>query len=175
VNTLKNSSPPIHIRLATEDDVAAIRKVIRSAIEGLAARDYPPEVIKSWGPDTAQAREKQKEAIRTHSEITWVAIFDDQIVGFAALAPKQKKLRAVYVAAEASRLGIGSALLKCVETKAKELGLDELSMHSSLTAVPFYEHHGYAKNGETLHTLASGDQMKAVAMEKHFEVEKRKD
>lgn len=39
-------SEEIYFRVATESDVPGIRKVIRSAIEGIASRDYSNDVSK---------------------------------------------------------------------------------------------------------------------------------
>jgi adenylate kinase family enzyme/N-acetylglutamate synthase-like GNAT family acetyltransferase len=156
------------IRIATDEDVSGIRKVIRSSIEGLAHKDYPEEIIQSWGADTPRAQEKQKLAIRESKELTWVAIQDGKVVGFSAFSPQTQELRAVYVCANVARQGLGSILLEQVEKKARELGLSSLKMHSSITAVPFYKHHGYSTLNEIVHTLGTGAKMTAVEMRKDF-------
>lgn len=165
---MKKFSDEINFRVAIETDVPGIRRVIRSAVEGIAAKEYPPEVIVSWGLDNEKTRIKQQELIRNDEELTWVACRGEAIVGFSAFSPKTEELRAVYIAVEVARMGVGSKLLELVETKAKELGLSKLTMHSSLTAAPFYERHGYSHEGEIIHTLATGVKMKAVAMQKQF-------
>jgi putative acetyltransferase len=157
------------IRIASEEDVPGIRKAVRSSIEGIAAKDYPREVTNSWGADTPKARDQQRKAINEGNEFTWVAVKDGIIVGFSAFNPKTEELRAVYVAAEVAKSGVGTALLKTLEAKARELKLSKLTMHSSLTAEPFYRKHGYQKLGEITHTLSTGVQMKAVAMAKNLE------
>ncbi len=163
---MENSEIKFLIREASEDDVPGIRKAIRSSIEGLAAKDYPKEVLDSWGTDTEKTREKQKAAIRDGKELTWVAVKDGKIVGFSAFSPQTKELRALYVAVEVARQGVGTTLLKAVEDRAKSLGLAKLTMHSSLTAAPFYQRHGYTSLAEETHTLSTGVTMKAVAMAK---------
>jgi GNAT superfamily N-acetyltransferase len=75
-------------------------------------------------------------------------------------------LRAVYVSGEFAKLGLGKAILNVIEKRALELGLSKLSMHSSLTAEPFYLKNGYRKLDEITHTLSTGVQMRAVAMTK---------
>ena len=64
-----SSATQLIVRESTEADVPEIRKVIRASIEGLAARDYPLEVLNAWGLDTENAREKQRAAIREGKEI----------------------------------------------------------------------------------------------------------
>lgn len=156
----------ILIRVASEIDVPGIRRAIRSSIEGLAVKDYSEDILQSWGVDNERAREKQRSAIRDGRELTWVAVNGDTIVGFSALSPATAELRAVYVTAEVARKGIGTLLLQEVEAKARSLGLARLHMHSSLTAVPFYERYGYVNLGEQIHTLGSGVQMRSISMAK---------
>jgi len=160
--------PSIQIRIATEEDVPGIRKAIRSSIEGLASKDYADEIIQSWGSDTPKAQEKQKLAIKEGKELSWVAIQNGKVVGFSAFSPQTEELRAVYVSAKVARQGLGTKLLEQVEKRARELGLSSLKMHSSITAVPFYKHHGYAALNEIIHTLGTGAKMKAVEMRKDF-------
>lgn len=162
------SATTIEIRVATENDVPGIRRAIRSSIEGLAAKDYPDDIIQSWGADTPKAQEKQKAAIREGKELTWVAVQNEKIVGFSAFSPETEELRAVYVAAEVARRGVGTKLLKYVEKHARELGLSSLKMHSSITAAPFYTYHGYSTLGEITHTLTTGAKMTAVEMRKRL-------
>lgn len=158
------SKDAIQIRIATEKDAPGIRKVIRSAVEGLASRDYADDIIKSWGADTPTVQEQQRMAIREGKEKTWVAIQNDEIVGFSAFSPQTQELRAVYVASKVARQGIGTKLLERVEKEALELGLSSLRMHSSITAVPFYKHQGYSTSEEVVHTLSTGVKMTAVEM-----------
>lgn len=160
------SSQSTKIRIATEEDVPGIRKAIRSSIEGLAGNDYSEEIIQSWGADIPKAQEKQKLAIRENRELTWVAIQNEEIVGFSAFSPQTQELRAVYVSANVARQGLGTKLLEQVENKARELGVSSLKMHSSLTAVPFYQHHGYSALNEVIHTLSTGAKMTAIEMRK---------
>ena len=163
---MKSLENGIIIREAVEEDVPGIRKAIRSSIEGLAAKDYPKEVLDSWGTDTDKTREKQKALIRDGKELTWIALKDGIIVGFSAFSPQTEELRAVYIASEVARRGVGTALLEQVEARARSLGLSKLTMHSSLTAFSFYQKHGYANLGEETHTLSTGVAMRAVSMSK---------
>jgi putative acetyltransferase len=156
----------VGIRVATEDDVPEIRRVIRSAILGLASRDYPPEVLENWGANSPAAVTRQQQAIRESRELTWVAVTGNTIVGFSALDPQQCVVRAVYVAVETARSGIGTRLLAAVEEKARALRIARLTLDSSLNAEPFYRHHGYISLGECMHVLATGVRMTAVRMEK---------
>jgi putative acetyltransferase len=168
---MKEYSTLLLLRIATPDDVPGIRRAVRSSIEGIAAKDYPEEVIRSWGADTEKSRDQQRRAILEGREKTWVAIQNGNIIGFAAYDPGNEELRAVYVAAEVSRLGIGTLLLDRVESQAKTFGISAFKMHSSITAAPFYKYHGYSVDNEIIHTLSTGVKMKAVSMSKKFKPE----
>ena len=54
----------------------------------------------------------------------------------------------LFVAPDEQGRGIGQQLLQHVEGVARELGLDRLTLDSSLTAVGFYERLGYRRIGE---------------------------
>lgn len=159
------------IRQANESDVEAIRAAHRRSILDLAAKDYPPEVITEWGSDQSpRAIEKHKDSIRTKNELVWVAEISGKIEGFSALVPSINELRAVYVTGSAARRGVGTALLKALESKARKLGLRKLRMHSSVTAQKFYEKNGYQNLGSGSHTMRSGREMACFIMEKSLSV-----
>ncbi len=137
----------------------------------LAAKDYPPEVIAEWGSDqTPYAIEKHKESIRSKNELVWVAEISGKIQGFSALVPSADELRAVYVIGAAAKNGLGTALLKVLESKAIELGLRKLQMHSSVNAQKFYEKNGYKNLGKGSHLMRSGQKMACYIMEKILSV-----
>lgn len=84
----------------------------------------------------------------------------------SALVPIMNELRAAYVTGSAAKIGIGTALLKTLESKARELGLKKLQMHSSVTAPKFYEKNGYQNLGLGSHTMRSGCKMACFIMER---------
>lgn len=155
------------VRQAIPEDVEAIHAAHRGSILEIAAKDYPPEVVAEWGTNhSAEAIEKHKQSIRLGEEIVWVAVIQGKIEGFSALVPSNNELRAVYVTGIAARTGVGSALLEVLESRAKELGLKKLVLHSSITARPFYEKKGYKNLGPSLHRMRSGREMACYSMEK---------
>ncbi len=72
-----------------------------------------------------------------------------------AILSKNAELRACYVAPEAARKGVGSALVLELEQVAREQGMAYLELDSSLTAEPFYVAHGYEVRGHGEHIRAS--------------------
>jgi GNAT superfamily N-acetyltransferase len=63
---------------------------------------------------------------------------------------------------EAGGQGVGRQLLKELERLAREQGLTELHLDSSLTAEPFYRAHGSVREAEEKYTLRSGRKVPAI-------------
>lgn len=125
----------IEIRLAKVEDRAEILQLQSSSLRVLASKDYGPEEIESLVRSQAKAR--------FYSEVIFVAICQEKIVGFASLLIHKYQIGGVYVHPEFSRQGIGSRLLEVVENTAIEKGYKSLSVLSSLTAIDFYQKQGY--------------------------------
>jgi putative acetyltransferase len=105
--------------------------------------------------------------IELGEELIVVAVDCHQhIIGFGSIVPRNSELRAVYVAAEHGRQGAGSAILARLEEMARELGVIELRMDSSINAVPFYEANGFISLERGEHPMPSGNRMACVRMRK---------
>lgn len=155
------------VRIATEADVESIRTAHRRSILEIAAKDYPPEIVAEWGSDNSpEAILQHKEAIRSGEEVVWVAEIEGKVEGFSALIPANNEVRAVYVTKRGSKRGLGKALLAALEARAKELGLNTLTLQSSITAKGFYESNGYLNLGEGAHRMRSGREMVCFFMKK---------
>jgi putative acetyltransferase len=158
----------ITIRAATIADSPGILEAHYSAVHTTAAADYPPEVRNAWSTPVTPERIDQYLEHALSKQTTVVAELDGSIAGFGAIVGADNELRAVYVAAAYGRRGVGSALLRELESIAKEQGCRELHLDSSLTAAPFYLHHGYEETGRGKHSLSSGAKMACVKMRKVF-------
>jgi putative acetyltransferase len=135
------------------------------AIRGLAAAHYPPEVLDAW---TVPATDESVRGLLNNpdSEIRLIAELDGEPVGLGALVVGSSELRACYVVPEASRKGVGTALVTEIERIAIEKGLERLELIASLNAEPFYAFLGYEAQGRTKHVLRTGHSMAAVKMAK---------
>jgi putative acetyltransferase len=154
------------IRKMIPEDSRAFLEVHHAAVRGVAARDYPPEVIDAWAP--LPITEEAIASVRANSdgEYRLVAEIDGRVVGIAALIVKNAELRACYVAPGVNHQGIGSALVHNLERVASEHGVDLLQLNSSLTAAPFYAAQGYEVSEYQEHILRSGRRMACVKMRK---------
>ena len=63
------------------------------------------------------------------------------------------RIRAFFVAPEAARRGVASALLAACEAAAQDAGFDRLALMATLPGVPFYTRHGFAAGHAVVHRL----------------------
>jgi putative acetyltransferase len=159
---------PVLIREMRPGDARIFLEVHHAAVRGLAANDYPVEVIDAWAP--LPILDNHVAAVRSNpdGEYRLIAEIDGQVVGIGALVATNIELRACYVRPESSRKGVGSALVREIERKARELGVTLLEADSSLNAQPFYAAHGYEVQARGVHILAGGRPMACMRMRKYF-------
>ena len=136
------------------------------SVRGLAAGQYPPEVIDAWC--VAPTEENLASFIKNpdHEQRLFAEI-DGRVVGLAALVLEDSELRACYVLPEAARKGVGTALVREIERLALAHHLDHLELLSSINAEPFYAALGYRSEGCTEHNMR-GQPMAAVKMSKRL-------
>lgn len=81
----------------------------------------------------------------------FVAYDGDEPVGAARLRgldERTGKVERVAVLAACRDRGVGTALMERLEAVASQRGLETLTMHSQISAEPFYERFGYERVGE---------------------------
>ena len=152
------------VRRAREEDAQGVWRVHLSAIRGVAHSHYTPEEVEAWA--SPRGPEHYAEAIRNKE--FYVAEEGDAVVGFGTLNPGENEIEAVYVSPEVVRRGVGSAILRRLEERARALGLNSLKMDASLNAVPFYRSAGYESQKGTTHRLSSGVEIGCVLMTKEL-------
>jgi GNAT superfamily N-acetyltransferase len=157
------------LRRGCPGDALAILEAQRSAIRGTAAAAYSPDIIDEWSPiiiipERVKAFERWIE--RGEEQIVVAVDPTGLIIGFGSIVPSNSELRAVYVAAERGRQGVGRAILERLEDLAREAGVAELRMDASVNAVPFYEATGFIALERAEHPMPSGARMACVRMRK---------
>jgi len=140
-------------------DGPATLAIFRAAIRVTAAADYSPEQIEAWaGTDVTP---EQWSAKRTATD-TVVAEIDGRVAGFTDL-DDSGHIDMLFVDPEQSRRGVATALLEWALTRARDLGIAEVNTHASLTARPFFEHHGFTVTRRQ-HPVIRGVEMTNFAM-----------
>jgi putative acetyltransferase len=157
----------IRVRPMRPDEGRIFLDIHGRAIRGLAASHYPPGIIEAWA---IPATEEHAKRLLTNpdDEIRLLAELDGEPVGLGSLVLATSELRACYVVPEASRLGVGSALVTEMERLATEHGLAEIRLVASINAEPFYLAKGYQVVERVEHRLRSGQRMAAVKMQRRL-------
>jgi putative acetyltransferase len=128
----------IRVRLARDEDCAAIARLRRQTIRHVNARDYPEDVIRRWvAKENARTLRASSAACRR-----WVALDRSRIVGFCEHS-FDGMLSRIYVHKDRLGAGIGSRLLAVAEASLKKLGCKRITLDSTVTAKGFYAAKGY--------------------------------
>ena len=156
------------IREMRAEDARTFLEVHHAAVRGLAAKDYPREVLDAWAPLPILDQHVEKVRENPDGELRLVAELDGRIIGIGCLIAGNADLRACYVAPHAHRRGVGSAIVGAIERAAREQGAAHLDVDSSMTAEPFYAALGYEARERGEHILANGQRMACVKMRKRL-------
>lgn len=150
------------IRKAIKSDSEAIWKVHYDAIKNVCTSHYTQNQVEVWAGKLKQS--SYLESIET--KIMFVAEVNSKVVGFGQLNLANSEIEAVYVRSSHLRLGIGKELFQKLEMTAKEKGIRELSLITSLNAVKFYKQLGFIPKNEKTHKIAEDTVLQCVEMEK---------
>ena len=129
----------MEIRDFRESDAPALRAVFASAIHGTAAAYYTREQCDAWCPADYDVA---GWARRIAAIAPFVAEEDGWILGYADVQG-DGYIDHFFVAAEAGRRGVGSALMRRIHEAAAARGLASLHAQVSLAAQPFFTRWGF--------------------------------
>jgi predicted N-acetyltransferase YhbS len=124
----------------------AVSRIIRRDLTEINSRDYARDRIDALVAYFSP--EKIEENSR--SQCTFVAIQNDQVVGTASLdnfgSAENPDYYAVtvFVLPELHGQGIGTRLMQAVESEARKLGAERITVRAAITAKGFYLKLGYS-------------------------------
>ena len=153
---------PFHIRRAGPEDVDDVHRIHTTAIREGASGHYEPEVVEVWvdafNPETFPRNIDRMEFFVAELE-------DGRVGGFVAFDLATAEVDSVYVAPWGRGSGLGSFLLGFAEESARQAGLNDLWLDSSINAVGFYAAYGW---NEVEHhcRVRRGVEIPVVKMEK---------
>lgn len=130
----------ITIRGYRSDDAPALWAVYFSAIRETAAKDYSPEQIAAWAPETF---DQSRWATRMAGIAPFVAERDGIVVGYADVQPNGY-IDHFFVAGHAGHQGVGTSLMRQIHSHADSAGLTSLFSDVSITARGFFERWDFA-------------------------------
>ncbi|WP_449622623.1 GNAT family N-acetyltransferase [Robertmurraya sp. Marseille-Q9965] len=125
-----------------ESDCEAIVSLFYETIHSVNAKDYSQEQLDVWAPKDEKEAKMQSWKESLGRNVTFVAKINHQIVGFSDLT-KSGYLDRLFVHKDYQGMGIATALVEKLESKAKKLNLNEIDTDASITARPFFENRGY--------------------------------
>ena len=153
--------PSIHIRVATNNDVPALKDLIERSVRELQSGWYTPQQIEAavhsvFGVDTQLIADGTYYIAEIEGRIAgcggwsrrgtlYGASHFDHSRNDVLLDPARDpaRIRAFFTHPEFARRGIGRALLKHCENAAREAGFRSMEMAATLPGVPLYEANGY--------------------------------
>lgn len=136
----------IVIRSASTADAAPACALVRRSIIELCGADHQGDkaTISEWLAD--KKYDTFASWIGSDRHIAIVAEIQAAIAGFAVLN-RSGTIALLYVAPEFRFRGASKAMLTALERDALALGIAELVLESSITALAFYERRGYSQVG----------------------------
>ena len=178
--------PEFSLRLATEDDIPALRALIELSVRRLQAGDYTPAQMDGalgtvLGVDTQLIRDRTYLVAETATGARRLAgcggwsrrktLFgaDHAPVREPELldpATDAAKIRAIFVHPDFARQGLGSLMLQAVEAAAQAAGFRRFEMGSTLTGAPLYKLRGYVEIERISVPLSNGEVLPVVRMAK---------
>lgn len=127
----------IMIRAYRAEDLDAAIAVFQCAVRGIASKDYDHQQILAWSQV-----DRQRWQQRLNDSKVWLAVIDRRIVGIISLE-SGGHLDLLFTDAEHQRRGVATALYRTVEQWARENGVTAMVTEASITAKPFFIHHGF--------------------------------
>jgi N-acetylglutamate synthase-like GNAT family acetyltransferase len=140
----------MRIRKARIADSAEIARLHRGTIRTVNKQDYPQEDIEAWSKRSTASRFRNSH----HKVQRYVAVEDGKIIGFVDIDREDpEELGGLYIHRKFIGKGVGSKLLKAMESMAKKQGAKRLHLQSTLTAIPFYQKKGFKLLRKSKHTI----------------------
>ncbi|EHJ47345.1 hypothetical protein DFW101_1336 [Solidesulfovibrio carbinoliphilus subsp. oakridgensis] len=130
------------IRPALPDDAPAMARVFAAAIEGKAACSYGPRERAAW--IARGSADRLAAMVEDPDHNLFVAEAGPGPTGLTGLAGLRGCEVSLLYTAPLAAPGTGARLLRAVESLAREIGLEGLTLNASRNALAFYLAQGYA-------------------------------
>jgi putative acetyltransferase len=128
------------IRTFKTADLEVILQLFYEVVHTTGAKYYDKEQVEAWAPKNGLDKKAWLETLSSH--LTYVADEDNKIVGFGDMTTTGY-IDHLYILKNYQGRGIARALLKKLEEEAHRLGLKELTLESSIMAMPLAKRQGY--------------------------------
>lgn len=149
------------IRPYRDSDFDQVVSLFFNTIHKVNIQDYTLEEVNAWAPVKPDL---QRWKASFSNKFVYIAEDKNQVVGFGELE-SNGHIDRFYVHHEYIGRGVGSAIYKAIESKAKELDLSRLFVEASITAKKFFEAKGFKETAFQLAVIRNVA-LKQYAMEK---------
>ncbi|MBR0566868.1 GNAT family N-acetyltransferase [Azoarcus sp. L1K30] len=136
--------PALVVREFRDGEEHLLWQVMHSSVHEIARAHYAPEQLAAWAPDTWH---EEAWCALMRSNRPFVAEVDGRVAGYADVQA-DGYIDQFFVSGHAAGRGVGSALMRRIEERARSLGLDRLRSNVSLTAQPFFRRFGFEIEAE---------------------------
>lgn len=133
------------IRKFKSKDSAATAELFRDTVRRVNSKDYSPEQINVWAPEDLENDAWLSRLEKAHIFVMESAI--GAVLGFITIE-LDGYIDLLYVHADHQRRGVGSRLLAHAEKQAQICGIKRFHTEASITALPFFESHGFLVSKE---------------------------
>jgi putative acetyltransferase len=152
----------ITTRSYNEADAPFLAAIYYHTIHNINAKDYSAAQLDAWAPNSSLATE---DWIRKWLRLPpIIAVINNIIVGFAEFEDNGH-IDCFYCHDEYQGCGVGSALMREIESRAKKNKIDKIFAEVSITARPFFEAKGFVVKKEQS-VLIRGMELTNFVMEK---------
>lgn len=127
------------IRKAGIDDISQITQLFKAAVEQTNSKDYNEVQIQAWAAKHALHEMWQYKLERDHF---LVAEDNRQLCGFSSIT-MEAYIDFLFVHPDLLRKGIAGQLLERIFLYANEMNFQTLTVHASITALPFFLSQGF--------------------------------
>ena len=177
----------LHLRLATPGNRPVVTALIARSARALSAPDYTPAQVEgalrgAFGVDSQLIVDGTYYVVlSTLGEIIACGGWSRRGTLFgsdarasrddAPLDPRTEpaRIRALFVAPEHARTGLGAVLLARCESEARRAGFSRVELMATLPGERLYAAYGYAAGEPVVHDLGGGVDITFVPMRKDFE------
>jgi peptidase E/GNAT superfamily N-acetyltransferase len=162
------------IRRASLDDAPAIHAAHHRSVREIAVRDYTPEQIAAWSSKPYAGEVAESLAWQIREESVWVVEWQGIVHGYTHLRfppdiPGAGYLHALYLTPEVAGRGLARRLMALAEAATRGVGRGRLTLHSSKTALRFYEAIGYRAVAPAQAHVIQGIALPCVPMAKDLQ------
>ncbi|MCC5635790.1 GNAT family N-acetyltransferase [Nostoc sp. CHAB 5844] len=137
-----NNQLGVKIRLMKNHEKDKLFQLQEFSIRVLNSQDYNNEQIEAILNKTSRSN------LFGQGTITFVAEYENKIIGFSTLNKISNMVNAVFVHPHYVYQGIGKQLMLALEQEALNCKIKRLTVFASLTAVSFYKSLGYQYEGK---------------------------